>query len=69
MDKPQKRILDELVIPIKKCVATEGIFRWPEKPVLASSRMADTLTGVTIAAINTDFQALAEIKAGLIKLN
>jgi len=27
------------------------------------SRMADTLTGVTIAAINTDFQALAEIKA------
>ncbi|MCX5642754.1 MAG: cell division protein FtsZ [Candidatus Omnitrophica bacterium] len=27
------------------------------------SRMADKLTGVTIAAVNTDFQALSEIKA------
>ncbi|MHC4271903.1 MAG: glycoside hydrolase family 20 zincin-like fold domain-containing protein, partial [Planctomycetota bacterium] len=41
MTGSHKLRLDKLLIPVKKINLREGVFRWPEKPVLAGYSIAD----------------------------
>jgi hypothetical protein len=43
MNNANKQRFNQMVIPVKKAIFTEGFFRWTPKPILASCRTADML--------------------------
>lgn len=49
-------IANDLLIPVKKCRALPGVFRWPADAVLASPSVADALP---LAALQTDLAELS----------